>query len=581
VNAAGTIYVADSANGAVRAVTPAGVVSTLAGSASGGSMDGPSVGARFYSPQSLAEDASGNLFVADAKNNTIRKITESGQVSVLAGATGVSGSTDAAGTNAQFAGPQGVAVDNSGNIYVADTGNSTIREITPAGAVTTLAGIAGIPGGADGQGTNAQFNLPQGVAVDSAANVYVADTGNHTIRKIAPGGLVSTLAGFVGVFGSDDGATNNARFNGPVGITLNSSGNIFVTDYNNHTIRMVTPSGGVSTLAGWAGIWGNADGTNNGALFFAPDGITVDSSTNLYVTDSGNNTLRKIAPSGGNWVVSTLAGSPGVSGSSDGTLTNARFYNPSGLVINTAGYLFVADSGNNTLRSSEAVASINWPNLPGITYGTALSAAQLNATANVPGIFTYNPLAGAILNAGIDTLSASFTPTDTVNYRGAGTSVSLAVSRAPLTVTANNARRAFGLPNPTFTGTITGLQNNDNITANYNCAAIPSSPAGPYPIVPSLVDPGARQTNYLVTLNNGTLSVVIAPVIQSAAKTGNAITFTWTATSNQMYQIQYTTNLSQNLWSNLGSPITATNSTVTASNVMTFPQEFFRVVLYP
>ena len=581
VNAAGTIYVADSANGAVRAVTPAGVVSTLAGSASDGSIDGPSVSARFYLPQSIAEDSSGNLFVADAKNNTIRKITVSGQVSVLAGATGVSGSTDAIGTNAQFAGPLGVAVDNSGNIYVADTGNSTIRKITPAGAVTTLAGMSGTPGNADGQGTNAQFYTPQGVAVDSAANIYVADTGNHTIRKITPGGSVSTLAGFAGAFGSNDGATNNARFNCPVGITVNSSGNIFVTDYNNNTIRLVTPAGVVSTLAGWAGIWGSADGTNSGALFFAPAGIAVDSSTNLYVTDSANNTLRKIAPSGGNWIVSTLAGSPGVSGSSDGTLTNARFYNPSGLVINSAGYLFIADSGNNTLRTSEAVASINWPNPPGITYGTALSATQLNATASLPGTFTYNPVAGAILNAGIDTLSAYFTPTDTVNYRGAGAIASLAVSRAPLTVTAANARRAFGMPNPAFTGTITGLQNNDNITADYNCAATPNSPAGAYSIVPSLVDPGDRQINYVVTLVNGTLSVVIAPVIQSETKSSNTFTFTWSATSNQMYQIQYTTNLAQNLWSNLGSPITATNSMVSASNVITFPQQFFRVVLYP
>jgi sugar lactone lactonase YvrE len=581
VNATGAIYVADTANSAIRAVTAAGVVNTLAGSPSAGSIDGPALSARFYSPQSVAEDASGNLYVADAQNSTIRKITLTGVVSVLAGSTGVFGSADNTGTNAQFSGPQGVALDSSGNIYVANTGNSTIRKITAGGVVTTLAGIAGNPGNADGTGTNAQFNAPQGIAVDSAANIYVADTWNHTIRKITPGGVVSTLAGFAGAFGSADGATNNARFNGPVGVTVNQSGNLFVTDYNNDTIRQVTPAGVVSTLAGWAGIWGSSDGANSSALFFAPSGIAVDNATNLYVADSGNHTLRKLAPSGANWLVTTVAGSPGVSGSSDGAGANARFYNPSGVVVNGAGYLFVADWGNNAIRTSEAVAALTWANPAPITYGTALSASQLNATSTVPGSFAYNPLLDTVLNAGTITLSTSFTPTDTVNYRGASATVNLVVSPAALTVTAANARRAVGLPNPQFTGTISGLQISDNITATYTCTATPASPSGPYPIVPSLVDPANRQTNYLVSFVNGTLTVVIPPAFQSAAKSGNSFTFTWSATSNQMYQIQYATNLEQHVWLNLGSPITATNLTATASDPISVPQKFYRVTLFP
>jgi len=301
----------------------------------------------------------------------------------------------------------------------------------------------------------------------------------------------------------------------------------------------------------------------------------------VYVADSGNNTLRKIAPSGTNWVVSTVAGSAAVSGSSDGSGGSARFYDPAGVFVNSDGYLFIADSGNNTLRTSEAVAVLTWPGPSPITYGTALSASQLNANASVPGTIAYNPGVGVVLNAGTNMLLASFTPTDTINYRGASATVPLVVSPAVLTVTAANARRATGLPNPAFTGTIVGVQNSDGITATYNSSATPASPPGAYPIVPSLVDPADRQTNYLVRLFDGTLTVVIAPVFQSAAKSGNTVTLTWSAVSNQAYQVQYKTNLTQTNWSNLGSPVIATNSFAFASDPISVPQKFYRVVLFP
>jgi hypothetical protein len=393
--------------------------------------------------------------------------------------------------------------------------------------------------------------------------------------------VVSTLAGVAGTFGSFDGTNGAARFNCPVGVTVKASGNIFVTDYNNHTIRQVTPAGVVSTLAGWAGIWGSADGMNSSALFFAPAGITVDSSTNIYVADSGNNAVRKIAPSGSNWVVTTVAGLAGVSGSTDGTGTGALFYHPAGITVNSAGYLFAADSGNNTIRTSEALAALTWTNPIAIAYGTALSAIQLNATANVAGSFAYNPVSGTVLNAGTSTLSVLFTPTDAVNNRGASASVSQLVTLGSLTVTAADARRLFGVTNPIFSGTITGLQNSDNITATYSSSATNTSPAGAYPIVPSLMDPGNRQTNYIVSLVNGILSVVTTPTIQSATKSGNSFTFTFNTTSNQTYQIQYRTNLIQGTWSNLGGVITANNSTAGVSDTISTPQKFYRVILWP
>ncbi len=351
VSGTGPIYVADSANGTIRVVTTGGVVTTFAGSPSAGSANGATSSARFYNPRNVAVDGSANIYVADTQNSVIRKITAAGTVSILAGTPGVFGSVDGPGASALFSGPQGITVDGGGNLYVADTGNHTIRKITSGGSVSTFAGAAGFPGNADGTGTNAHFYGPQGVAVDAAGNVYVTDTWNHTIRKLTSGAVSSTLAGSTGVFGTLDGTNALARFNFPTGIALDSATNIYVTDYNNNTIRKVTQAGVTTTLAGWPGIWGNAEGTGTNALFSGPTGVGVDNSGNLYVVDSGNQTLRKVTISGTNGTVSTVAGLGNVSGSTDGTGTAAEFNYPAGVTVSSSGYVYVADAGNNTVRS--------------------------------------------------------------------------------------------------------------------------------------------------------------------------------------------------------------------------------------
>ncbi len=299
-------------------------IQLLAGNIDGsGASDAAGAAARFNYPHGVAVDSSGNVYVADTTNQTIRKITSAGVVSTLAGSAGLSGSTDGAGTAARFNYPYGVAVDSSGNVYVADTNNQTIRKITSAGVVSTLAGSAGLSGSTDGAATAAMFNYPQGVAVDSSGNVYVADANNQTIRKITSAGVVSTLAGLAGLSGSTDGAGTAARFNSPSGIAVDSSGNVYVADTTNQTIRKITSAGVVSTLAGSAGLSGSTDGAGTAAMFKYPRGIAVDSSGNVYVADTGNSTIRKITSAG---VVSTLAGSAGVSmalvGPLPGTLSN-------------------------------------------------------------------------------------------------------------------------------------------------------------------------------------------------------------------------------------------------------------------
>jgi len=275
---------------------------------SNGSADGVGAAARFDGPQSVATDSAGNVYVADTNNNTIRKITPAGEVTTLAGTAALSGSTDATGAAARFNSPRGVATDSAGNVYVADTLNSTIRKITPDGEVTTLAGAAGAFGGSDATGAAARFRLPSGIATDSAGNVYVSDTGNGTIRKITPAGEVTTLAGTALAFGGVDATGAAARFAAPMGLATDGADNVYVADWSNHAIRKITTAGVVTTFAGKMGAVGSADGTGAAARFFSPTDVAVDGAGNVYVADWGNDTIRRITPAG---AVSTLAGVAG------------------------------------------------------------------------------------------------------------------------------------------------------------------------------------------------------------------------------------------------------------------------------
>jgi sugar lactone lactonase YvrE len=392
-DSAGNVYVADTYNQTIRKISPEGAVTTLAGVAgSVGGGDGKRSAARFSYPNSVATDSSGNVYIT--ANNRIRRITQAGEVTTLAGTMeGFVGSTDGTANAAKFNFPNGAAVDLDGNVFIAEPNSHTIRKITPAGMVTTFAGLAGHSGDADGTGSAARFNYPNGVATDGDGNIYVADRNNETIRRITPAGLVTTFAGLAGARGDADGAASAARFQEPLGVATSGSGDVFVV--SEHAIRKITPAGVVSTLAAsnlLAGsavspatfraltsvaadrdgnvyaadistIWkvtaqgeittlagwniGSEDGTGSRARFWFPFGAAADHSGNVYISDSANHTIRKISPAG---VVTTFAGRPGVHGSADGAAPAARFWNPGGLTMDGSGNLLVADSGNNTIR---------------------------------------------------------------------------------------------------------------------------------------------------------------------------------------------------------------------------------------
>jgi DNA-binding beta-propeller fold protein YncE len=391
INPAGSnLYVLE--NNTFRRITISdGTVQTLAGVAlTSGSADGTGVSASFYSPSLLVIDSTGsNLYVTD--NQTIRKITSTGTVSTLVGSAGLTGFADGQWSTVRFNYPQGMALDSTGTIlYVADTSNYTIRKfVISTGWVTTLAGSATLTGSTDGTGSAAQFGYLNAIVIDSTgSNLYVPD--NATIRKITTsGGVVTTLAGSAGVYGSTDGTGSAARFSYLNVIVIDSTGsNLYVPD--NVTIREITTSGGVvTTLAGTAKVVGPTDGSVSDTRFVYPYSIVIDpAGSNVYITDQ--NAIRKISLLTA--TTSTLAGSAIASGSTDGPGSAARFNYPQGMTMNPAGTtLYVADTSNQTIRSVDIASGTvttlaGSAGLVGSTDGT-LSAARFSYPRGI----TMNP----------------------------------------------------------------------------------------------------------------------------------------------------------------------------------------------
>ncbi len=377
--------------GQSQTYTFATVAGNLAGS---GSADGTNGSAQFSRPSGIAVDAQGNLYIADQFNCTIRKITPAGASWVVTTIAGKAGQynpnriQDGTNSSALFNLPTGVAVDPSGNLYVADQADNSIRKITPIGTnwvVTTIAGQGPSYGGfSNGLSTVALLNTPLGVAVDANSNVFVADYYNNAIRQITPvpgstNWMVTTIAGSGPGTGNElfqDGTNTYAEFNGPTGVALDTNGNLYVADQFHNAIRLMTPSGTnwiVTTIAG--GRRGSADGPNG--LFYQPTGTAVDASGNVYVADEFNDTIRQLSAATGSWVTTTIGGSAGITGTNNGSGTNALFYRPFGVAVGGNGSVYVADSINNVIRVGSLPSVGGFSNLL-VTVGFVTNGFAMN-----------------------------------------------------------------------------------------------------------------------------------------------------------------------------------------------------------
>ena len=394
VDASGNVYVADQDNNMIRKISPSGIVTSLAGNGSPfglgrGSADGIGSAASFYYPTGVTVDISGNVYVADMFNNKIRKVSATGTVTTFAGSNSY-GNADGTGSAASFYYPTGVGLDTAGNIYVADMNNSIIRKVSNFGVVTTLAG-SGSAGSADGTGSLASFNYPTGVAVDVSGNVYVADARNNKIRKISTSGIVTTLAGS-GSAGSADGTGSAASFNYPNGVTVDATGNVYVADMYNQKIRKVSPLGVVTTLAG-SGNFGNVDGTGSAASFYYPSGVAVDVSGNVYVADWDNNEIRKVSSSG---VVSTLvAGVPTGAFTKNhisimGVNNNISLVGPFGVAVDLVGNVYVAEKANNHIRKVSPYGVVT--NLAGSEQSGSADGTDITSSFNDPSGVAIDPI---------------------------------------------------------------------------------------------------------------------------------------------------------------------------------------------
>ncbi|MBE7499156.1 MAG: PQQ-binding-like beta-propeller repeat protein [Verrucomicrobiales bacterium] len=325
-------------------------VETVAGSGVAGWGDGVGTQAQFNRPNGGAVDAAGFVYVADTMGHRIRKISPGGEVSTLAG-SGVAGHADGPGATAQFDQPLGVGVDGAGTVYVVEAGSHCVRKITAAGVVSTLAGNLSA-GYRDGAGATAQFNFPNDVVVDGAGDLYVTEFDNHTVRRVTAAGVVSTWVGDR-TAGYRDGPRGQARLTQPGGIAVDGAGNLYVSEWGGQRVRKVSVDGMVSTVAG-TGEAGHRDGAGSQAQFNQPDGMAVDGEGNVWVTDYGNQVIRRIGVGG---KVETVAGT-GVAGHVDGEGKQARFYSPAGIVRVGSGQVVVADWGNHVVRRVSLVRPV-------------------------------------------------------------------------------------------------------------------------------------------------------------------------------------------------------------------------------
>jgi sugar lactone lactonase YvrE len=533
--------------------TNAQIINAYAGNGTSGYIGdgGQATAAEINGPQQSALDAHGNLYIADRSNNVIRKVTSAGIISTVAGSYTLGADYTGDGgpaTAAQLNFPNGVTVDGAGNIYIADSYNHAIRIVNTAGIISTYAGDgSGTQGylGDGGPATSAQLNDPQAVTVDAAGNLYITDSNNNAVRMVNTAGIISTYAGDgtgnAGYMG-DGGQATNAELNNPVGIAVDGSGNIFVSEYGNSVIRKVSNTGIISTVAGnqaMGATYGGDGGLATAANLSNPIGVAVDAAGNIYVSDFGNFCIRKVMASTG--IISTIAGTPTSSGYSGdgGAATSALLNYPGGVSADASGmYLYISDLGNNAVRlvSPSTAATVN--------SATICAGGSATLTANGATTYSWSPVTGLSTTTGSTTVA---NPTVTTIY-------TVTASSSTQTVTLMDTVTVNSLPTVSVTlntatvcaGTMDTLTANSPTAISYTWSTTETTMSvTPSPTVTSTYSVMGTDANNCINWATATINVNALPTLTITASagfsvcpntvdtlkaSGTATSYTWNAT---------------------------------------------------
>jgi sugar lactone lactonase YvrE len=582
VDAVGELFIADYNNNVIRKVDTNGLISTFAGNGTGLLYSGGvATNVMLSSPANVWADASGNLFFPNRYSNLINKVDTSGIITIVAGNGGGGFHGDGGfATNAAIYLPEGAVTDAGGNLFIADTVNNRIRKVDTNGIITTIAGTGFTNYLGDGTAAiSSPLNLPVGVAPDTLGNFFVVDKNLQRIRRVDVNGIITTIAGTgTSGFNGDNRPAITAQLNNPASMAIDSVGNLFIADQSNHRIRKVGTNGFIQTVAGngTASFFGDGSAATNANLN-SPAGIAVDIAGNLFIADTSNQRIRKVDAFG---IITTIAGTNATGYSGDGGLaiTN-RLNNPTGVAVDAVGNLFIADTSNQRIRKVSTngiittVAGTNGIGSFSGDGGLAVTNHLNNPTGvavdSIGTLFIADQNNDRIRRVGTNGIITTITGNGSSTYSGDGGLAANATVCLPIGVAVDVAgnlyiadehnlriRKVVYADKPF----LTLINNNTNNVGNYS--VIITSASG-------------SVTSSVVSLN-----LQLPPIVPTFTAIDGIYNFTWSAVSNVTYQLQCTTNLAMPIWQNLGSPITATNGTVSASDISgTDAQRFYRVQL--
>jgi len=584
LDSANNLYIADTYNYRIRKVNGSGTISTVAGNGTSGySGDGGSpTSAKINSPMGVVVDAARNLYIVDTGNHCIRKVGTNNIIKTIAG-NGVAGFSGDGGfaTNASLAGPQSVTVDRTGNLFITDTGNNRIREVGTNGVIASVAGSTLNDGDF---ATNTTINSANGIAFDFAGNLFIADSYNNRIRKVDANGVITTVAGNgVPGYSGDGGAATNASLKQPCDISLDAWGNLFIADSYNQRIRKVDTNGVISTVAGTSprGYSGDGGAATNARLntFY---GVAVDGIGNLFIADTLNNRIRKVDTNG---IITTVAGSSAYGFSGDGgAATNAAINEPWDVTLDPAGNLLLSDFFNRRIRKVDTNGIISTVAGNGSYSYSGDGGAATNASISGPRALTVDSVGEVIfadsnyqrirkvnMNGIISTVAGN----GIQGFSGDGGSGNNASTSFPRGVAMDDAGNVYftdGGNNRIRKLTYVDYADQATFTLTNVTAG---SLSNYYSVI--VTGPSGSVTSRVATMN-----LQLPPITPSFTASSGIYTFTWSAVSNLSYQLQYATNLAVPGWIDLGSPITATNNSVSATDALVSDgQRFYRVRLVP